>query len=64
MKKWTPEAAMQDALSKHPECTYVDWAPGLNICLQVTIVVQLWRNKECYLADDPPRHTIEGYIRA
>lgn len=53
--------AIDDALAKHPDCTYGDWANGMNGWLQVTVVVKLWRNEECYLAGDPPKYTVEGY---
>jgi len=64
MKTWIPEEAMTDALQKHPDCTYADWTLGLNMNLQVTIVVRLWRNKECYLNGDPPRIEAEGYLKS
>lgn len=55
------EAQKADALSKHPECSYADWDNGINAIFQRTIVVKLWRNEECFLAGDPPRHVVEGY---
>lgn len=55
------EAAMADALAQHPECSYADWQNGMAFPFQLTIVVRLWRNEECYLAGDPPRHVCEGY---
>jgi hypothetical protein len=61
-KLFTPEEAMVDALSKHPDCNHATWVNGLTFLLELTIVVHLWRNEECYLADDPPKYTIEGYL--
>ena len=59
----TPEEAMTDAMRKHPDCKYADWENGMNAMFQMTIVVNLWRNEECFIAGDPPRHTIEGYSK-
>ena len=55
--------AMVDALQKNPDCKYATWESGLDILLRLTIVVNLWRNEECYIAGDPPRHVVEGYYR-
>lgn len=55
------EIAMQDALSKYPECTHAEWDNGMSAWFEMTIVVSLWRNTECWLAGDPPRHIIGGY---
>jgi hypothetical protein len=63
MKQWTEETAMADALAKHPKCSYADWDNGLTSIFRMSVVVKLWRNKECWAAGDPPRHTIEGYPR-
>jgi len=52
---------LDDALRLHPDCAYADWANGLNMRLQRTIVVNLWRNEECHRAGDPPRYVEEGY---
>ncbi len=60
--RWTYETAMADALAKHPDCTHADWTPGLDGWYRSTIVVKLWRNEECWIAGDPPRHTVEGYL--
>ena len=57
----TPEDAMADALSRHPDCTYAKWYDGLTYVFIRTIVVKLWRNEECFRAGDPPRHVVEGY---
>ena len=62
--KWEPSEAIADALLKHPDCSYGDWDNGLNGWLEQTIVVKLWRNKECWAANDPPRHVVEGYRAA
>ncbi len=58
---WTPSEAMADALSLHPECQHAEFTNGLSACFRPTYVVQLWRNAECYAANDPARHTVEGY---
>jgi len=58
----TSDEAIKDALQKHPDCCYTTWDNGLNVFLQLTIVVKLWRNEECYLANDPPRYICEGYL--
>ena len=70
MKRWTPEEAMADALKKHPECGYADWQIGLTFLMgpdgpmaATTTVVELWRNEECWMNNDPPRHTVEGYLK-
>lgn len=55
------EEAVSDALAKHPECAHAEWDNGLSCDLRFTVVVQLWRNTDCKLAGDPPRHVIEGY---
>ncbi len=63
MRHWTPVEAMRDALAKHPDCSYADWQNGMMFPFVITVVVELWRNEECYLADDPPRHVVEGYVQ-
>jgi hypothetical protein len=60
-KKWTPDEAKTDALAKHPDCAYADWENGMNSNFRMTIVVMLWRNEECFINNDPPRHEVEGY---
>ena len=55
------EEAELDALSKYPECKFARATNGINAMLGMTVVVELWRNEECYLADDPPRRIVEGY---
>ena len=60
---WTPEDAMADALAKHPDCTYADWANGLSFNLLPTIVVKLWSDESSYLNNEPPKHIEEGYLR-
>ena len=56
--------AINKALEKHPDCKYADWQNGLEACtFAPTIVVQLWRNQECYNAGDPPKYT-ESYLRS
>jgi hypothetical protein len=54
-------AAIADALSKHPDCSYAETFNGMDWRFDRTWVVKLWRNKECYDAGDPPRHEIGGY---
>ncbi len=50
-----------DAIEKHPECSHGEVYNGMSCIFQCTRVVKLWRNTECYLAGDPPRHVVEGY---
>ena len=57
-----PEQAMQKALEEFPDCTYADWDNGFAFPLIPTIVVKLWRNQECYLNGDPPKHE-KSYAR-
>lgn len=59
----TAEDAMADALSRFPDCTYAKWTDGMAFPFTRTIVVELWRNEDCYQAGDPPRHVVEGYRR-
>lgn len=59
----TAEEAMNDALARHPDCTYADWQNGLAFPFTPTYVVQLWRNEECHAAEDPPKYTVEGYVK-
>jgi hypothetical protein len=55
------DEAVADALSKHPDCSYAEWAYGLTGWFQRTICVNLWRNAECHGAGDPPKYVEEGY---
>ena len=55
------QAIINDAISKHPDCSYGVVRNGLNALLQLTRVVKLWRNEECYLSGDPPKYVVEGY---
>lgn len=57
----TQEEAKLDALQKHPCCKYAEVRNGLSAMWNLTWVVLLWRNEECYLEGDPPKHTVEGY---
>ena len=51
------EEAIFFALQKHPDCKYTDWENGLApITFALTYVIKLWRNEECYLANDPPKY--------
>jgi len=59
----TEKEAMAIALSANPDCAYADWDNGLDPLLNLTIVVNLWRNEECFLAGDPPKKTVEGFYR-
>ena len=49
------------ALERHPECSYVEVYNGMSWDFNMTWVAKLWRNEECYLAGDPPRHVEEGF---
>lgn len=62
-KSWTPEEAMLDALQRFPDCKHAEWENGLDHFFRVTIVVNLWRNRECWAEGDPPRHSVGGYLR-
>jgi len=55
--------AMAIALAANPECSYADWDNGLDMMMRLTIVVNLWRNEECWAAGDPPKKTVEGFYR-
>ncbi|KKN65454.1 hypothetical protein LCGC14_0481740 [marine sediment metagenome] len=59
----TEDEATAIALAANPDCSYADWDNGLDVLLRVTIVVNLWRNEECFLAGDPPRKVVEGFYR-
>lgn len=59
----TDEEIKIDALQQHPECKYADIQNGMNFLLGITRVANLYRNEECYLEGDPPRHVVEGYPR-
>ena len=49
------------AIGQHPDCTYGTVRNGLTWNLQLTRVVELWRNEECYLNNDPPKHVVDSY---
>ena len=53
---------IDEALAMHPDCSYGDWDNGLDCYLRLTVVVNLWRNEECYLAGDRPRYTVGGFV--
>lgn len=55
------EEIIDDAIGMHPECAFGRVENGLTAFFQMTRVVLLWRNEDCYLAGDPPRHTVQGY---
>lgn len=57
----TDAEIIEDAIRRYPECSYGMVVNGLTPFLQLTRVVRLWRNEECYFSDDPPRHEVEGY---
>lgn len=50
-----------DALQKHPDCKYADIQNGMDFLFNITRVANLYRNEECYLAGDNPRHVVGGY---
>ena len=50
-----------EALKRFPDCSHAEVRPGLTLMMQHTRVVLLWRNEECYVAGDPPRHEVEGF---
>lgn len=53
--------AEEDALKRFPDCKFARATNGLTPFLQLTIVVEMWRNEECWAAGDPPRRVVEGY---
>jgi hypothetical protein len=57
---WSMDEAKLDALQQHPDCKYADVVNGMDMLFNTTWVVRLWRNEECYLAGDPPRHEVSG----
>ena len=57
----TDDAIIEDAIKRHPECSFGQVVNGMNCFFEITRVVRLWRNEDCYLHDDPPRHEVEGY---
>lgn len=58
---WTREEAEADALARHPECTFARVEYGLSAWLEITWVVNIWRNEECWLAQDPMKFVEQGY---
>lgn len=63
IKFYSEVEAKQDALSKHPDCSYARVEYGLDIFLRPTWGVNLWRNEECYIEEDPPKYIEQGYSR-
>lgn len=63
-KTYTPEEAIADAKAKHPDCEHGEVRNGMNWRFDLTHVVALWRNDECYLNDEPPKYQVEGYLQA
>ena len=59
----TPEEAKAIALAANPDCAFADWDNGLDPLFNLTIVVNLWRNEECWIAGDPPKKVVEGFYR-
>lgn len=53
--------ARRIALARHPDCAYAEAYNGLSASLDLTWVVKLWRNEECYLAGDPPKYIEDGF---
>lgn len=47
-------------LKNNPEYAYAEILPGLSWDLRRTLVVRLWRNKECFDAGDPCRAEVSG----
>lgn len=62
---FSDDELIEFAKTKHPECEFGIVVPGLSMFLQhafsVSRVVQLWRNVDCYIAEDPVRATVEGF---
>ena len=62
---FSDDELVEFAKTKHPECEFGIVVPGLSMFLQhalrVSRVVQLWRNVDCYIAEDPVRATVEGF---
>lgn len=50
-----------DAIGRYPDCSHGEVYNRMDGFFRLTRVVKLWRNHECYVAGDPPRHTVEGY---
>jgi hypothetical protein len=59
----TSNEAIEYALAEHPDCSYGTAENGLDFLFNPTWVIKLWRNEECYLADDPPRYTVQGLYK-
>ena len=59
----TPEEAKIKALQMHPDCDFADWDNGMDCLFRMTIVVNLWRNEECWAAGDPPKYVEQGFYR-
>ncbi len=49
------------AIESNPGLEYGRVENGLTFVLQVTRVIKLWRNEECYLAGDSPRGVLNGF---
>lgn len=62
LRVWTPAEAKADALANNPDCGFAEWDNGMAFPFTLTIVVKLWRNEECFLAGDPPRRVVDGYL--
>lgn len=63
-RTWTSEQAIQNALQNHPECGHAEVQNGMTPFFQFTHVIKLWRNIDCCIEGDPPRHIEEGYLCA
>lgn len=50
-----------DALAKHSDCSFGHIYNGMDWRFNMTRVVKLWRNEECYLNNDPEKYVVEGY---
>jgi hypothetical protein len=60
-KLWIMEEAIDDALARHGDCDTATAYQGMAFPFSLTWVVKLWRNVECFEADDPPKYVEEGY---
>jgi hypothetical protein len=49
------------ALAKHPDCRFGRIATGMAFPFTLTRVVECYRNDECFIEGDKPRHTEESY---
>lgn len=57
----TDDELIAVAIESNPDLSYARVENGLDIFLQITRCINLWRNEECYLAGDAPRGVLEGF---